>query len=678
MPSNKIQEELSRLQGLTDGNRFLHDWLSSEFDDSTWVMEVGEHEPILVNFSVALNDGSTLTDIKNQPLLSQIKETLLQVGSPYNRKGALIGPRTVRMQLICALKLIDYFILRSEEFKIADCGFDLVAQADVKRLIHSLSTSAAPTATLYQWPGRLYGFLENTLLEIPADIPHAPSSKRDWHAIEECSDESAQRFAAECRNWLAENGYYKKISQTRTSLNTTELGKKLLPDCLWHPRKLFEPKPLRLTSDNAPRQMEVVPVRHQASTPISLPYYWRFVTVLSVFADHLFTDPSISGDKVRKYAKSLEHNATPVDRFKSLPTIVVWQALGDAIDFYFENSERLFAAYVAYCNQKKCFPGISANKAADAIIPAYFGPENGGLAPQHWKTPAGRSSVLSETPCIKSTESIAASLHGLLMVLFGAIHIIVGILSARRLSELIDLQPNTCLEPAGGYLVFENRKSGILDVREFGPIPSLVGKIVHDVKGFQKRLIEIGWIGSHQPLLAHPAARDIGLVTKGTLKNCKHLDYFCDYFETSTEKGSLRYHFRTHQFRRFFAMAFFWAGSDSRAESLSWFLAHTEPEMLYRYVSEDMPGQVLNSVKAQYVRELCDEDSEIKTKLAALVSDKFDCSTFALIPEDELDSYLERLLEEGDVEVEPQFYVDEHQNKYRICVIIHPAQPEIS
>ena len=84
--------------------------------------------------------------------------------------------------------------------------------------------------------------------------------------------------------------------------------------------------------------------------------------------------------------------------------------------------------------------------------------------------------------------------------------------------------------------------------------------------------------------------------------DCQRLDLFCDYFETPIIKTSdddfSRIYFRQHQFRRFFAMLFFWSKVDSQLDALRHFLGHTDMEHLYHYISESESGEVLNGVKA--------------------------------------------------------------------------------
>jgi hypothetical protein len=133
-----------------------------------------------------------------------------------------------------------------------------------------------------------------------------------------------------------------------------------------------------------------------------------------------------------------------------------------------------------------------------------------------------------------------------------------------------------------------------------------------------------------------------------------------------------------HQLRRFFAMLFFWGSSFGGLDTLRWFLAHTDVEHLYHYITETTPGSVLRGAQAHYATEQLQGYDQNAEELADLLEQRFDTRKFDLMEIDELDAYIEDLIEEGSVMIEPEFFKDAEGENYRILIQVKEKKMTIN
>ncbi len=170
----------------------------------------------------------------------------------------------------------------------------------------------------------------------------------------------------------------------------------------------------------------------------------------------------------------------------------------------------------------------------------------------------------------------------------------------------------------------------------------------------------------------------------------------CDYVETDLveyDNGEYRRNYvRQHQLRRFFAMAFFWSKGFDGMDALRWMLGHSDMEHLYHYISESETGAVLNGAKASViVRGVVDSTSEL-AKLEGIeevrkmiaerltgdsstpitiesvseAAEDYDDESYLTVPhisqlqkEQDIETEVIQLLEEGRITLEPEFFAIE-------------------
>jgi hypothetical protein len=99
-------------------------------------------------------------------------------------------------------------------------------------------------------------------------------------------------------------------------------------------------------------------------------------------------------------------------------------------------------------------------------------------------------------------------------------------------------------------------------------------------------------------------------------------------------------------------------------DTLRWFLGHTDIQHLYHYITESTEGSVLKSVKAQYAYETLEQQDDLKSLLFI----KYGTKNFSLVEREVLEEYIEELIEEEKVNVEPEFLHDNNGQQYKILV----------
>ncbi|CAH1584095.1 Integrase [Vibrio jasicida] len=314
-------------------------------------------------------------------------------------------------------------------------------------------------------------------------------------------------------------------------------------------------------------------------------------------------------------------------------------------------------------------------------------------------------SVESRFERIRANES----LFDLFSVLQGAIQVLVGAIMARRQDELIKLKSHGNLSPnlnpfseAGAKteynLIFKVKKTGSKGVNATieRPIPLSIARFIWQLEQFNIKASELELCKGKLSLFNKLDSKrsQLSQVTHRTYN--AHLDASCDYLETDlVEYDNGEYHrnyVRQHQLRRFFAMAFFWSKGTDGMDALRWMLGHSDLEHLYHYISESETGAVLNGAKASViVRGVVDSTSElakldgieevrkiiaerltgdsstpITIESVSEAAEDYDDESYLTVPhisqlqkEQDIETEVIQLLEEGRITLEPEFFTIE-------------------
>ncbi|WP_439146518.1 integrase [Vibrio sp.] len=306
---------------------------------------------------------------------------------------------------------------------------------------------------------------------------------------------------------------------------------------------------------------------------------------------------------------------------------------------------------------------------------------------------------------IRSNES----LFDLFSVLQGSIQVLMGAIMARRQDELIKLKSHGNLSPNINpfseegekeeySLKFKVKKTGSKGVNATieRPIPQSIAKFIWQLEQFNIKASELNLSQGKLSLFNNVNSKVCQLSQVAHITYNAHLDALCDYLETDLveyDNGEYRRNYvRQHQLRRFFAMAFFWSKGFDGMDALRWMLGHSDMEHLYHYISESETGAVLNGAKASViVRGVVDSTSEL-AKLEAIedvrkmiaerltgdsstpitiesvseAAEDYDDESYLTVPhisqlqkEQDIETEVINLLEEGRITLEPEFFTVE-------------------
>jgi len=260
--------------------------------------------------------------------------------------------------------------------------------------------------------------------------------------------------------------------------------------------------------------------------------------------------------------------------------------------------------------------------------------------------------------------------------LFASTYCLVASLSARRRMELADLKCGCVKGSHGSYeLEFYLRKSEFegnrTKVRR--PIPNIVARAIFLLEKLHKGLKQIYGKSNEAYLFSVPYNANEYDNNKPSSKSIDLFIYnFCDYINLETTAVNRRWYPKSHEFRRFFAIVFFWQFKFSNLAAISWMLGHVDIKHTFAYIKETIGGKELTRVEASYSADAMlkfekdDDNEDSLNSLRKLAKKHFKCSDIEVIEKDDLEFYLEELLEEGFYKVRPHSFVSAKNVKHKM------------
>lgn len=689
---------------ITDELAFLHQvigdrgeqyrsawWLKTPFSSKAWACSFGNSH-IEIDFQIELEEGSFLTHPHHSELLETFKCWLCVQTHPDLTGGKMLSDIAAYHRVCRVLHLIDYFLLNASVFQLAKYGLGLVTEGDLRNLIFALAGHKQTAEAIYRWSETLTKFLRNQAKLISTDELQSIIAK--YPEIANINSDQEDRTLAlsdveliHARTFLWSRGFYRNTTDRdyQHSPQTLALAELLYPNTLRG--KFSRPVPLELCISPVGRynrEYPGVPVRTgigMQRTDKGLDIYVHSLRSLGLLAEIGLPVPlrALEVSSFKDFRDSL--NTKPLGRTRTPPQTLVFQGLKHAIEFTLEYGSDLLDSYQRLLRKATEQSTTILAYAKNNDITPYLTPKIRNIGVTTWHlshdmmmyaaNPDGR--LNTRLPASEYFRRIRCNegLWEMLRVLYGAIAVCLGTLMARRGGELIELVAGQCLDQSRRYLIFNNRKSGVLGIRETKalPIPHIATEMIGLLENFQERLFENGHIHGFTEIFACPTRFGNGLVlSKGVFTDA--IDMFCDYFETPLNAHGQRYYIRQHQLRRFFAMLFFWGRSFGGLDTLRWFLGHTDVEHLYHYITESTPGAVLQSVKATYAADLVRQDASGNEALTDLLEKHFGTRNFSVLDGQELDDYLHDLIEDGTVDIEPEFFETGNGQSFRVLVLV--------
>jgi hypothetical protein len=673
-------------------------WLKSDFSAHTWDCEFGA-DHFQIDFRISI-DGHDLTSPKFADLLDIFKCWICLQTHPDFTGGRKLAPRSAYNSVTLVLRIIDYLLLNSSHLHLSEYGLEILTESDLYKFLFDICSARTSAESIYRWTDALRTHLISESTNLHQSIVTETILKCPLITSLDFEDDAQSLSLSKeellySRIYLWRTGLYLRGNERfRHSPNTHQLSNVIYKNTLWG-KSVTKSVHTELCFGKMQRyykEKEGVPVRtglQEQCSEQTLQLYWSALRSMGILASIGLKVPTVALNTISYRHITQIITLKPRGRFKTLPKEVCLEALRNGIEFFLQHSEHLLESYfnvlsAAQAKGVNCWelssiqditPFLTEATAAMGVKTWHLTQKIAMLEANHNKLTTPRISTEIYFSRFRKNEGLLE----LLRVLIGSIQIVLGTLMARRQGELSDLKAGECLDRTGRYLIFYNRKSGTEGVREqeARPIPPIAARMIKCLETMQHKVLSIGLDSGNISLFSHPDPTGLSLSDGNSEDFNRLLDIFCDYFQTPLNLEGKRYYIRQHQLRRFFAMVFFWGNSFGGMDTLRWFLGHTDVEHLYHYITESTSGEVLRSVKAHFAGEQLKNGSTEADALAILVKKHFGTPNFSVLDNDELDEYIEELMFDGKVKVEPEFFQSIQGQTFRILIKVAPIESAI-
>ncbi|WP_155742514.1 hypothetical protein [Variovorax paradoxus] len=666
-------------------------WLRSPYKARSWTVHFGG-STTQINWDVLLEDKSHLTDPQHQRLLHTFKSFLLAQSHLDATAGLPYASSTTAARVSTAIRICEYMLINAHRLQLAQFGLDAFTESDGYQMLRAFSTEASCDA-IYDWTSRVQNFLRAAGKDLSPRVREDVLKASPFIAmgIHDGTLMLSSEEVVSARIWLWLNGFYCTLHRGDQGCRYTVRQNKFLAHIYpcgtlrsnWQKPTLAELN--ILPGPYLAREMPSAPVRASEGSGWTLRDCINAIGKFRLLGQIGLSVPK--GLLLATQNRAFIAELTPArpGRYATLPHLIVLTAFARAVEFSLKFGQEILDAYAAISNEALSSGETVAHHLTKVSIARYLGPNLRDLGTDCWSLQSEiqkslpRSQATFDPLQVSQLEAAyfrrfreGRGLYELLLALGGAIQIVIGTLMARRQGELVDLVAGNCLSLESDWLIFERRKSGSIDARDrvARPIPSVGARLIRMLESFQEKLIAAGSITGRTNLFSFPKARSHGLAVASSTACNDMLDVFCDFIQIPVNARNQRHYIRHHQLRRFFPMIFFWGNSFSGLDTLRWFLGQTDPEHLYNYITESTPGAILRDVKIDYaVESTLDEDPQT-LPLLQLIESRYGTRSVKVLDAEELSLYVEELVLEGKISIEPEFFDGPDGRSFRILILV--------
>lgn len=639
--------------------------LKSDFDSDTWVIE-GLRHPIY--FKIQLVDGSYLTDSKNRDLLFQIKVFIALQSHPLITGGLNFSKKHECKRIRIVLGMVDYFLLNSESVSFYKYGFKAISKGQAEALIEKIRNTTNASERFYGWSHKLRKHLLECISDrcqqenIPAPIREIPEEENFTLGMTRDEVLRARVFLYSSSTRFTEKEMNEKVFRP--------LVKAMYRNTLGGYGTKPIPPELRISHrEAASPELPRSPVRSSHDDMVVQNLRLHMSCISSISALQAFEIDTPNFDISQLAEECIASHGSPPGRYISLPIDEILTSLKNGAEFFYAYGKDLLTSCSAVLCAAK-HKRISPTKyAATYGIQDLIHENILNLGVKFWSF----NSLSKQDRKKNSYHEFLRGNLGLLeltQVFYGAALVVMSATSARRQDELKKLHPLNSLDKSELLLRFYVGKSGFGDSQELveRPVPPLFVQIVEEIEKFQRTLIKAGVLVNYLTLFSIPGHIVSGLRESSYSIMNRCLDMFCDYFQSSKDKDANRHYVRLHQLRRFYVQLFYWSPAFRPLDTISWYLAHTNPEYLYYYITNEFPGSVLREVQAEFACETITRGLDTSLELELLVEEHFGTKDFSMLDKEELTIYLHHLIKTEAVAVEPDFSVTTSEGTYTIVI----------
>jgi len=666
------------------------EWLISKFDSFSWQVSFGHRKPIVLDWRVELDNGDYLTDPEHLMLWKSLRHLLIIGTDGPNGEYKNLDTKSAFIKFSCTTKVIDYLLLNSESYRLREFGLAGVNLDNLKSIMADLASTPFAEISIYDWRNRATAYCKQLLTaltdsEASAILSKIPSmSVVSQEQIDELDLDINVEDIPRMRAALQKAGMYYGNRSVGYVVSTVKLSDKIYTRSLRGKTTLKSRLEIFSYYPALPpykREFPAVRVTTGTSEVLmdSTYYTYRNVLVHSGALASLAL-PSLAIDDISaisQYVPTIQESA----RFRSVPSDVLMQTFRKGLEFYFQHGRAVLDGFVrvaGYCNQHTCgFSDIS-----DASLRKTIGTDLQALGVTKMGLSCFQKGGLHKARRKSVKDAYYQELRAnvglleLVCVVIGIVQYVVGVIMARRVDELVQLNAEDCLDETGSWLRFalakSSRKARGMRQQELRPVDAIAVELIEDLRDFQKLLKRFNYIDKLGTLFATPTVLGFKGLTSGSLHIYnRNLDFMCDYFETKVTDEGQRYYIRQHQLRRFFAIAFFYMNGFGELDTLRWMLGHKDVEHVWRYLTECLSPKDIRGAGARYFTDLAKHGRlENYKNLQALLEAEFGTKLIHTVPEHKVENFLEAMLEEGKARVEPHFFHDENGTAMTILFIV--------
>ena len=606
-------------------------FLKSSFEENVWIFELNKvkKQNTVIDFNIHLKDGKLLTSVQNYGTLYTLKK---MIGALFLSSDMQLNAEvTIITRLYGILHLFNLINFYDEDKTFCKNGFKSLDRNQLLFIFNKRLKNPRPF-DLYSGKEQLQKFLKKFNLTL-SEFPNAKEIKD-----------------------------FKQLLKDKN----INLQKEMFPD-------LFLGVKFSLEDIFLDETMNLKYVREHNS-------YFRNNDVSSESVDSVIKNLKI-GIKILKdlhlkedkslilpfkseldFVLNYDFKGKEIKHFETYPVSTIFKTIKNALDFHYNYGDDITDTFCSFLDNLEKKEKTNSNlklvaekKEIDSIVikSSTKKLKEIGLSCYHLDTT--KETYFNEVRRNKSLIS-------LLKVYYGSVLFIVGALMARRQSEIKSMEID-CFDEENQQLSFRKSKSYIhsFGIRDFISLPTteVVIDMLKNINKIAKKLKE----NTNSKIFAFPKTLQPWNCSDDKHNYYENLDSLLDYFEVDLINGKRPY-IRQHQLRRFFAMAFFWSKGFKSIDTLRWFLGHTNPEHVYHYIQENTDGSILNNVKAQYIAE----NIKKYDNLESILKDRFNIQSYDLIAQEDLSDYINTLLEDNSIEVEPEFIEDDEGNQFNIIV----------
>ncbi|MVW84785.1 integrase [Pseudomonas sp. PB101] len=664
-------------------------WLKSDFDAPIWAYNFDSKESSTLDWNIILDDGSLLTSKENSDLLNSFKFFLTastrSVAGYMSETNDLGGQQRTRFRQ--ALLIIDCFLQNADRYGLTTYGLGGLTAGNLREILEQIASNSLTSESIYNWTKELQIYcLKSYECADKAAIQMALQMLPQLSIITPEQEENDElgiphqmipsvRAALHLKNLYINHKSHGKVP------NSIAISQDIYRRCLWGKNNAKPVHEILCIQNNISQfTREYQGIKVTTGTPQKIQYqeYCGYRTVLyNIGALHEVGLPAPPIDALMEIER-LELDLSTTGRHRTLPSTLVFKCLRQAIEFHLEHGEKLrkgLCRLALYCKINKTRPTKLTNEKAIEVLGSELvkiGVRQLGLSCRNLDSGKSNRSIKGEkTEYFNKLRSNSGFLD-LIGVYIGSVQLVVGVLMARRVTEMCGLQSNSCFDDSEQWLLFYNGKSTRslfgLRRRVARPIEPIAVEMIKNLIHMQKVLVRIGYIDNMMTLFATPSFKGINSLTNASLTSYnRNLDLLCDYFETPLNHLNQRYYIRQHQLRRFFAMLFFYCGSFAKLDTLQWMLGHGDIKHVWHYITETTDGAVLESAKAHYVAEsMQGENIQYFTDLANLIKKRYGTEDFSLLDTNDLEDHILDLIQQGLVDIQPEFFTDETGEQFKI------------